>query len=139
MRKRRRRRGYPRAHVAASTAADASAYASAAGTASGSANASGSATACAAGFSTFRASYPRADLAAAICFARPRALRPWAGAVHSEAGEIPALSRNGDARLVAAVDEPGRLVCANDLSSEEGRLGPTRYWRRSETHFVLLQ
>ena len=39
----------------------------------------------------------------------------------SEAGEIPALSRNGDA---SHEDEPGRLADANDLSSEEGRLVP---------------
>jgi hypothetical protein len=53
--------------------------------------------------------------------------------VHSEAGEIPALSRNGDAGPSnSAADEPGRLACANDLSSEEGRLGPMPGWRRSE-------
>ncbi len=45
----------------------------------------------------------------------------------SEAGEIPALSRNGDA---SPEDEPGRLAYANDLSSEEGRLVPMP-WRRS--------
>jgi iron complex transport system substrate-binding protein len=41
--------------------------------------------------------------------------------VPSEAGEIPALSRNGDASIK---DEPGRLASASDLSSEEGRLVP---------------
>jgi iron complex transport system substrate-binding protein len=35
-------------------------------------------------------------------------------------------------------DEPGRLACANDLSSEEGRLVPVPNGHRSETHFVLL-
>jgi hypothetical protein len=40
---------------------------------------------------------PSERLSAAIGFARPRAAFPWAGAVHSEAGAIPALSRNGDA------------------------------------------
>jgi iron complex transport system substrate-binding protein len=34
-------------------------------------------------------------------------------------------------------DEPGRLACANDLSSEEGRLVPVPARHRSETHFVL--
>jgi len=53
--------------------------------------------------------------------------------VHSEAGVIPALSRNGDARPIDSVaDEPGRLACTNDLSSEEGRLVPMPGWRRSE-------
>jgi hypothetical protein len=48
--------------------------------------------------------------------------------VPSEAGGIPALSRNGDA---SHEDEPGRLADANDLSSEEGRLVPMPRRRRS--------
>jgi iron complex transport system substrate-binding protein len=53
----------------------------------------------------------------------------------SEAGVIPALSRNGDASLLE--DEPGRLACADDLSSEEGRLVPMPSPVSQRTHFVL--
>ncbi len=44
----------------------------------------------------------------------------------SEAGVIPALSRNGDAPAARsrAADEPGRLAHADVLSSEEGRFVP---------------
>jgi hypothetical protein len=44
---------------------------------------------------------------AAIGFRRPGGCFPREGAVPSEAGEIPALSRNGDA---SHEDEPGRLA-----------------------------
>ena len=49
------------------------------------------------------------------------------GAEPSEAGAIPALSRNGNA---PRGDEPGRLTRADDLSSEEGRFVPAPRWRR---------
>ena len=64
----------------------------------------------------------RSSVAAAIGFRRPgEKVVPREGGVPSEAGEIPALSRNGDA---SSEDKPGRLASANDLSSEEGRLVP---------------
>ncbi len=58
---------------------------------------------------------------------RPSAEPAQDGATFSEAGENPALSRNGDApRALAHMrgDKPGRLYRVSDLSSEEGRFVP---------------
>jgi hypothetical protein len=65
---------------------------------------------------------------AAIGFRRP-GIPTRTGVMPSEAG---VLSRNGNASI--SEDEPGRLVCADDLSSEEGRLVPMpRRYRSGRT------